>query len=192
MRVWRIGALAAAAMLSVSVLAACTSNGGIESGNNQGFVSADTGLEVIPRDDREAAPAVTGTTLGGEDMSLADFAGDVVVMNLWASWCGPCRGEAPALQEVYQTSRKKGVQFLGINTRDQDSAARAFEDGFGITYPSLVDTSGEIQLTLRDFLPPFTPSSVVIDREGRVAARIVGPTTYNELSGLVDDIASEK
>jgi len=176
----------------VGLLAACTSDGGMESGDNQGFVSSDTGVEVIKATDRQSAPDASGTTLAGDQVSLSDYAGDVVVMNVWASWCGPCRGEAPALQEVYSTQRKRGVQFLGLNTRDQDSGARAFENSFGITYPSIVDPSGEIQLAFRDTLPPYLPSTIVIDRDGRVAARIVGPTTYPELSDLVDDIASEK
>jgi peroxiredoxin len=84
------------------------------------------------------------------------------------------------------------VQFVGLNTRDQQAAALAFEDGFGISYPSLVDQSGELQLAFRDTLPPNAiPSTIVIDREGRVAARVLGPTTYTQLSDLVDHVVAE-
>jgi peroxiredoxin len=93
---------------------------------------------------------------------------------------------------VYATQKRHGVQFIGINTRDQEAAAKAFEESFDITYPSFVDPSGEIQLAFRDTLPPNSiPSTVVIDREGRVAARIVGPTSFRQLTDLVDDVASE-
>jgi peroxiredoxin len=179
--------------LALVALAGCTADGAVESGDNQGFVSSSAGVDVIPAADREAAPEVSGTTLDGDDVALSDFAGDVVVLNVWGSWCPPCRAEAEALQEVYRTRKDQGVQFLGINTRDQPAAAKAFEDGFGIGYPSWDDADGEIQLAFRETLPPQSiPSTIVIDRDGRVAARIVGPTTYSQLSGLVDDVAAEK
>ena len=171
----------------------CTSDGSVESGDNQGFVSADLGVDVIPVAERQVAPDVSGTTLDGDEISLGDFAGDVVVMNVWGSWCAPCRAEAPALQEVYESTKRDGVAFLGINVRDQEASARAFEDTFDISYPSFVDPSSKLLLEFRDTVPASgIPSTVVIDRDGRVAARLVGPTTYSQLSSLVDDIASEK
>jgi peroxiredoxin len=189
----RAAAAAAAVALSLPLVVGCTSDGAVESGDNQGFVSADLGVDVIPADEREAAPDVTGTTLDGDEISLADYAGDVVVMNVWGSWCAPCRAEAPALQETYKSTKGDGVQFLGINVRDQEASARAFEDTFEITYPSFVDPSSRILLEFRDTVPASgIPSTVVIDRDGRVAARVVGPTTYSQLSKLVDDVASEK
>jgi thiol-disulfide isomerase/thioredoxin len=164
----------------------------VQSGDNQGFISGDGTSDVIPPADRQPAPDVSGDTLDGDQISVGDFAGDVVVLNVWGSWCAPCRAEAPALQEVYARQKRNGVQFIGINTRDQEAAAKAFEESFGITYPSFLDPSGEIQLAFRDTLPPNSiPSTVVIDREGRVAARIVGPTSFSQLTDLVDDVASE-
>ncbi|MFL6287811.1 MAG: TlpA family protein disulfide reductase, partial [Actinomycetes bacterium] len=105
----------------------------------------------------------------------------------------PCRDEAPALQEVYKTNKSKGVQFIGINTRDQVAAAQAFEETFGVTYPSFDDQSGQLQLLFRDTLPvEAIPSTVIVDREGKVAARVVGPTTYSQLSELIDQVDAEK
>jgi len=147
---------------------------------------------VINPADRVAAPDVSGTTLDGDQVALSDFAGKVVVLNVWASWCGPCRGEAPALQEVAKVTASKGVQFLGLNTRDDVAAAKAFDARYKITYPSLVDADGQLQVQFRDSLPPSAiPSTLIIDRNGRVAARILGATTYSQLKGLVDDVAAE-
>jgi thiol-disulfide isomerase/thioredoxin len=177
----------------VLLLAGCTdASSDVESGGGQGFVSGDGSAQVIAPEDRTAAPAVAGTTLDGEPLALSDFAGDVVVVNVWGSWCAPCRAEAEALQQVYLDHRQDGVQFVGLNTRDQQAAALAFEERFGITYPSLVDENGELQLAFRDSLPPNAiPSTLVIDRDGDIAARVVGPTTYSQLSDLVGDVAAE-
>lgn len=161
-------------------------------GGGLGFVTGDGSSQVIDPTDRVAAPEVSGTTLHGEALALSDYAGDVVVVNVWGSWCAPCRAEAPILQQVYVDYKDDGVQFVGLNTRDQQAAALAFEKRFGITYPSLVDENGELQLAFRDSLPPNAiPSTLIIDRQGAVAARVVGPTTYSQLSGLVGDVAAE-
>lgn len=175
------------------VLAGCTGDNDVESGGGQGFVSGDGSAQVIDEADRVAAPDVAGTTLDGDGLALADFAGDVVVLNLWASWCGPCRAEAAALQQVYTDSRSRGVEFLGINNEDDAAAAVAFEKNFGITYPSLVDDTGELQLAFYDSVPASSiPWTLVIDRDGLIAARVLGPSTYSELSNLVDEVASER
>lgn len=175
------------------LLTGCTdASSGVESGGGQGFVSGDGSAQVIAPADRTVAPEVSGTTLDGEPLALSDFAGDVVVVNVWGSWCAPCRAEAEALQQVYLDQKQDGVRFVGLNTRDQQAAALAFEQRFGITYPSLVDESGELQLAFRDSLPPNAiPSTLVIDRDGDIAARVVGPTTYSQLSELVGDVAAE-
>ncbi|MGB2839913.1 MAG: TlpA disulfide reductase family protein [Actinomycetes bacterium] len=175
-------------------LAGCTGGAAdVESGGGQGFVSGDGSAQVIDPSDRVAVGDVSGTTLEGDPLSLDDFAGDVVVMNVWGSWCAPCRAEAPALQQVSVDTENDGVQFVGINTRDQEAAAIAFEKNFGITYPSLVDRSGELQLAFRESLPANSiPSTLVIDRDGRVAARVLGATTYSQLTDLVDQVASER
>ncbi len=138
------------------------------------------------------APAVSGKTLQGEDLALSDFAGDVVVLNVWGSWCAPCRAEAQTLQKLSDKYAKDGVQFVGINTRDDNANAQAFERNFGISYPSLSDTDGRLQLEFHDSLPPSAiPSTLVIDRQGRVAARVLGPVTYSQMTGLIDDVAGE-
>jgi thiol-disulfide isomerase/thioredoxin len=189
---WRFAAVPVGLMLLLA--AGCSADGTTTSGSDEpGFVTGDGSSQVIEVGERLAAPEVSGTTLEGRDLTLSEFAGNVVVINVWGSWCAPCRAEAPILQEVYEEFKSQGVQFLGLNTRDQDAAAIAFEENFGITYPSLVDTNGELQLAFRNSLPPNAiPSTLVIDRDGQVAARVIGPTTYSQLSGLVDEVATER
>lgn len=185
-----VAAIAAPLLL---VLAGCTGSAAVESGGGQGFVSGDGTAQVIDASDRTDLGEVSGTTLEGESLSLEDFAGDVIVMNVWGSWCGPCRAEAPVLQQVSVDTKDDGVQFVGINTRDQEAAAIAFERNFGVTYPSLVDKNGELQLAFRESLPANAiPSTLVVDRDGRVAARVLGATTYSQLTDLVDQVASER
>ena len=116
-----------------------------------------------------------------------------MVLNVWASWCPPCRAEARALERVHQATRSRGVQFVGLNTRDQPDAARAYLRTFGVTYPSVEDPSSKLLLGLRGTLPPTaTPSTLVLDREGRVAVRVLGPISELSLRQAVDDVLAER
>ena len=116
-----------------------------------------------------------GTTLDGGTFDVADHRGEVVVVNVWGSWCPPCIAEAPDLQEVWSEVRGRGVQFVGVDFRDNTAAARAHERRFGVTYPSIEDQAGRVLLALRGSLPPRAiPSTLVLDRRGRVAARVLG------------------
>ncbi|MBI4939567.1 MAG: TlpA family protein disulfide reductase [Actinobacteria bacterium] len=125
-------------------------------------------------------------------MDVAEFRGDVVVLNVWGSWCPPCRKEAPELERAYRSLRPRGVQFLGIDTRDNDAAANAFVARYGITYPSLVD-DGTLLLAFRGAVPAAAvPTTIVLDRAGRVAARVVGGTDATTVEGLVSDVLTGK
>lgn len=189
----RAAGVAAAVVCAVLALASCTSSPTpVSSGDGQGFISGGGTATVVDPQDRSAAPNIEGVTLDGDRLSLSDFGDDVVVLNVWGSWCGPCRAEAPTLREVSQDNKAKGVSFLGLNTKDQDASAVAFERQFDIDYPSLVDSDGQLQLEFKDTLPPLAiPSTLIIDRQGRVAARVLGETTYNQLSELVDGVLAE-
>ena len=124
--------------------------------------------------------------------STADLRGAVVVLNVWASWCSPCRAEAPHLEAVWSASQNGGVQFVGLNTRDSDASAKGFVSSYGLTYPQLLDPDGRQQLLFRDTLPPQAiPSTLVLDKEGRVAARVLGQVTESGLLGVIEPLVQE-
>ena len=181
--------LAAVAMLGA--ISAC-SGGGTGTDDQTGFVPGDAGTTFVEPNDRELAPDLAGELLGGGTYAMADERGDdLLVVNVWGSWCGPCRSEAAALEEVYQVLQDQGVQFLGINTRDQEQRALAFVADKGITYPSVVD-DGALQAEFRSSLPVAgIPTTFVIDRSGRVAARAVTEVTYTGLLELVERVLAE-
>lgn len=146
------------------------------------------GMSVYPAGERDPAPQLEGTTLEGDAFVLSDWTGEVVVINVWGSWCVPCRKETPELVRLANEYADRGVRFLGINIRDNSAAARSFEDRFKVPYPSLEDPDGRLLLSFREVIPTsVVPSTVVIDRRGDVAARIIGPVTYSTLKGLLAD-----
>jgi thiol-disulfide isomerase/thioredoxin len=113
-----------------------------------------------------------------------------VVINVWASWCAPCRKEAPQLVDF--NLKNPNVKMLGINTRDNEPAARAFEKYFKVEYPSLIDPDGSFQLAFRDSLPlSAIPTTVILDRSGRPSARILGETTRSLLESVIAEIEKD-
>jgi thiol-disulfide isomerase/thioredoxin len=163
------------------------------SGPDAGYVSGDGSIALVPESERVPAPELTGTTLDGQTFTLRDHLGDVVVVNVWASWCAPCRAEAPVLADLARELADQGVQFVGLDTRDSDAAARAFVDRFGIDYPNVVDTDGQLQLLFSDTLPPQAiPSTLVIDAEGRVAGRALGKVSSSSLRGMIEPLLGEE
>jgi peroxiredoxin len=162
-------------------------------GEDTGFVAGDGSFVLLAEEERQPAPRITGPTLDGGSIDTADFVGDVVLLNVWASWCAPCRAEAPILQSLWQETESQGVQFVGLDTRDTDRAAQAFVERFGITYPNVIDRDGERQLLFGDSLPPQAiPSTVIIDRQGRVAARALGKVSESTLRGLLETLIAEQ
>jgi len=150
--------------------------------------SLEPGMDVYPVGERDPAPQLEGTTLDGAEFALSDWAGQVVVINVWGSWCVPCRKETPELVRLANEYAGRGVRFLGINVRDNPAAARSFEDRFKVSYPSLEDPDGLLLLSFRDVIPTsVVPSTVVIDRRGDVAARFIGPVTYSTMKDLLAD-----
>lgn len=181
-----------ALLLMAMVLTGCGGDGRVEPAAQAGFVSGGGVVTLIEPQNREAAPPFFGPTLDGGEFDLSAQSGNVVVLNVWGSWCAPCRAEAPGFVAVSEQTAEDGVVFVGVNTRDTPTAAQAFEDEFGISYPSVVDPDGRLLLAFRDTLPPAAiPSTLVVDREGRMAARVVGPITETSLADLVTDVAEE-
>ncbi|GAA1593792.1 TlpA disulfide reductase family protein [Streptomyces globosus] len=143
---------------------------------------------------RPAAPELAGADLDGRRVDLAGLRGQVVVVNVWGSWCAPCRAEADDLERVSRQTRGDGVRFLGINTRDRDrEAARSFVRAHGLGFPSLHDPDGALLLRFPPSVlnPQTVPSTLVVDRRGRVAAAIGGSVTEEQLRPLVARVAGE-
>ena len=187
MRRARAFAIPAGVVLAAALLGACGASS--DAGSGTAFVAGDGSIVLLAPEERVVAPDLVGDTLDGGTFSLADHRGEVVVLNVWASWCAPCRAEAPTLEAVWTQVQGKGVQFVGLDTRDTAAAATAFVENYGITYPNVIDTDGQLQLLFGESLPPQAiPSTVVIDREGRVAGRILGRASESSLLGLIEPL----
>ena len=182
--------LLAVALPSALVMAGCSNDVG--SSGNQGYVAGKGIITSVKAADRKQPGEVAGRTLDGKQVSLADFRGKVVVVNVWGSWCGPCRAEAPMLAQASRDLAKKGVVFLGIDSRDPSKdAAKAFVRHFDMPYPSLYDQQGSTLLAFRGTLTPNSvPSTVVVDPQGRVSGSVLGSLTRTTLDDLVDDASS--
>ena len=188
--VWALSALALVAMAVWwwSPWTDADRGGAATASNAQPALNTKPGLDLYPPEKRLPAPKLVGTTLDDKPFSLTDLAGDVVVINVWGSWCAPCRAETPDLVRLANEDADRGVRFVGINTRDNPDAAKAFVRSFNVPYPSVRDDNGEVLLSFRDTIPTtVVPTTVVIDRDGKVAARVIGPVTYTTLKGLLDD-----
>ena len=188
-----VAGAAGAAAITLS-LAACAGGAIAQStpvSNGTSFVSGGPGAALFKAGSRQVAPSVTGATLTGQKLTLASYRGAVVVLNFWGSWCEPCRAEAPALAALAAHFQAAGVRFLGVDILDSPASAEAFLRNFRISYPSLNDPGDEIALAFRGTVPPQgIPTTLVIDRGGRIAARIVGGVSYDGLKALIAQIAA--
>jgi thiol-disulfide isomerase/thioredoxin len=177
---------ACTAAAAILLTAGCATSQSTQDGS-AGMTGAGSIITVAPAD-RHDPVDLSGETLDGTTLDLADYRGQVVVVNYWASWCGPCRGEAPALVEAHK--RLAHVQFVGLDRNDDSTAnARAFVRTFEVPYPSLYDSGGKLLLAFNGAVPPTSlPSTIVLDTEGRVAAVVLGPTTATTLVDIVHDV----
>lgn len=183
------GLLAAAALLGA---ASCSSGAIAQStplSNPQGFVSGSYASTYYAPGSRPAAPRVTGTTLTGARFSLAAQRGRLVVLNFWGSWCAPCRREAPVLAALAAHFKTSPVTFVGDDVEDSPASAQAFERTFGVSYPSLNDPGEQVALAFHGAVPPVgVPTTLLIDRSGRIAGRVVGEVSYQGLRALITRI----
>ena len=181
----RLAAGVLAAALAAGALAGC----GGESWEKGCSTNDDGVIECTP-DQRPQARAVTGELLAGGTYDVSQDRGKVVVVNFWGSWCNPCRAEADDLEGTYQATKAKDVTFIGVNSRDDADAAKAFERSFRVTYPSVYDRDGSVALKF-DVTQVTTPATLILDRQGRIAAGIRGATTIAVLQPVVERIAAE-
>jgi thiol-disulfide isomerase/thioredoxin len=184
----------AAGLAAMLVLAACTTTGVDEQtgvSGQAGYPSVQGNLTRIPPDQRTELPAVSGPALGSnKTISTQDYRGKIVVINVWGSWCPPCRREAPDLQAA-SVETKNIAQFIGITSKDYDPApAEAFVRSFKITYPSIYDPTGKVLLAFAGELPPSAiPSTMIIDQHGRLAVRVLSEVTKITLVDMINDVA---
>jgi thiol-disulfide isomerase/thioredoxin len=188
----RVAVAVAAGLLGLPVLLGGCSGGTGQAVAGQGYIAGRGTVVQLAPGDREDPVEFTGRTLDGARFDVTDHRGEVVVVNVWGSWCPPCIAEAADLQDVWAAAQGNGVQFVGINFRDNRDAALAHERRFGVTYPSIEDEAGETLLQLRGSLPPRAiPSTLVLDRSGRVSARVLGQVPAATLRALVSDALAE-
>ncbi|MEV4637981.1 TlpA disulfide reductase family protein [Actinoplanes sp. NPDC049548] len=180
----RLAAVVLTAAVAAGVLAGC----GEESWEKKCTTNADKVIECTP-EQRPEAREVTGELLAGGTYDVAQDRGKVVVVNFWGSWCNPCRAEADDLERTFQATKAKNVTFVGVNSRDDRDAAEAFERG-RVTYPSIYDRDGSVALKF-DVTQVSTPATLILDRQGRIAAAIRGATVQSILQPVVERIAAE-
>lgn len=184
MRPARSARLVVVALMSL-VLSACI--GGVEDTGDDGFISGSGEITFVDPGKRQPAPELKGVDLDGNEFSTTDLQGKVLVVNLWGSWCPPCRAEAPALKEVSDELADQNVQFIGLLTKDDPAMAKAFNAKIGITYPTIDDTAGRNQAAFADTLPSMAiPTTWVIDANGKVAARAMAELSTATLRALID------
>lgn len=186
----RMLVLVAALAVTAATASACTDLDGTD---GKTWITGAGSLEQVPVGDRGRPVEATGEDLDGDALDLADYRGKVVVINVYASWCPPCRAEMPTVVELAEHADPAQVSYLGVNIRDNDSAARAFGENFDVGFPSFADPSSSVLLALSDKLGPYSlPSTVVLDRQGRVAALVLGkiPGAVT-MQDVVDDVVAE-
>jgi thiol-disulfide isomerase/thioredoxin len=191
----RAALLSAVAAASALTLSACSSGGASGGGGDTNFVMGKDGISTAKKGERAAAPDLSGKTVNGGKLDVASYKGKVVVLNVWGSWCAPCRAEAPNFEKVSKDLGTKGVQFVGINTRDTSiQNAVAFEKQYGISYESLYDPTGKLMLRFKKgtLNPQAVPSTLVLDREGKIAARSLAGLSEDNLRKMIAPVLAEK
>lgn len=182
-----------AVLLAFALLAGCAASTDApeQTGSEFRFVEGTPSGEVIDAADRQDAPNITGELLDGEQFQLDEHTGKIVVMNFWASWCAPCRVEAPDLQQIYQTYQPQGVEMIGVLVRDTKGQGETYSQQVGLTYPSIFDPSTKVALQLRGYPLAAIPSTVVFDADGKVAAAYVSVVDLESLTSTIEKLLAE-
>lgn len=174
----------------LALLVGCTGNA-LDDAVDTGGAGAGAGpIEYIPVAERTTSITLTGTTLEGKALDTSAYRGQVVVINTWGSWCPPCNAEAPALAQVSKALAADGVQFVGVDLKEEPATGQAFQRKYGITYPSFA--YGDTLAPQLKGKAPSPPTTIVLDTEGRMAARATAEIDEKTLTGMVTDVLNEK
>ena len=195
----RVGRAASAVVIIASLaLTGCSGQSSslaeqAQAGDNKSYISGDGEIVRYAPADRLEPVTLSGETLTGEPWSLEDHRGSVVVLNKWGSWCPPCVKETPELVEAWEEiqAMTEPVTMVGLNFRESPQTGAAFAERSGMTYPSLSDEDGILPLELQG-RAQATPTTLVLDTEGRIAAAVAGPLTKATLLGLVEDVVGDE
>ncbi len=189
---------AATALLAIVGVAGCSNDPNsiaaqAKNGDSKGYVAGDGTVQQLAVSQRGKPVTISGTTLEGKPWSTKDAADKIVVLNVWGEWCPPCQKEIPELQEVWSGWQKAGapVQLMGLDQRDSVARAKAILTAKKATYPSLRDDGGRSLLALQG-KAQYTPTTLVLDKQHRIAARVSGPVDASTLRGLVQDVLAGK
>lgn len=163
------------------------------SGDSKNYIAGDGTVTEFDSAQRPTFLPFSGETESGLKLDSSALDGQVVVMNWWYSSCAPCRAEAPDLQALYEDFKDEGVQFVGVNVRDTAETALAFDRKFGISFPSIMDAqSGAVSLAFQGVVSPqAVPTTLVIDKEGKVSSRILGRIDPSILKTLIETVVAE-
>jgi thiol-disulfide isomerase/thioredoxin len=184
-------------LVAVLLLAGCGTTGkdAVETGQDFQFVApgGQTTILYDPPSSRVVLPQLTGDSLlePGKTIGTGDYAGKVLIVNIWGSWCGPCRTEAADLEFVLNQTKASGVDLLGIDVRDVREAAADFVTDRGLTYGSIFDPPGRTLVDLNGYPRNTVPSTIVLDRQHRVAAVYLTTIRVADLIPLVQRLAAE-
>ncbi|OMH34453.1 TlpA disulfide reductase family protein [Tersicoccus sp. Bi-70] len=186
----RVAAAASLLLLTAPVLAGCAASDSLaqqaRAGDEKNYIAGDGSVREYAADNRGKPVAFSSTLFGGKTVDAASFKGKVTVLNFWYAGCAPCRVEAKDLQSLYSQFKTSGAQFYGVNVRDEEPTAAAFERTFGTTYPSFEDRNGTVLLAMTQYVPPQSvPTTLVLDKQGRVSARILGTADKGTLKSLI-------
>ncbi|HJQ43376.1 MAG TPA: TlpA disulfide reductase family protein [Jatrophihabitantaceae bacterium] len=184
----------AAVLVTALVASACTGKDAVDqsAGGQFRFVSGTKSGKLIAVGDRKKSGSFSGDGLSGGTVALSEFAGKVVVVNFWATWCGPCQVETPQFDAMYRKNKAKDVQFVGIDTKETSrDAARSFVKDNAISYPMIWDEPGRTAVQIGKLPALALPFTVLIDKQQRVAAVYLTKLSPKDLQPVLDKLVAE-
>jgi len=147
----------------------------------------DTSTRPAPQPNHPA-PDFTLQTLDGTTVTLSELKGQVALINIWATWCPPCRAEMPTIQATYEQYRDQGFTVLAVDLQEEPSRVAAFMERYQLTFPALLDVDGKVSSDYRAYA---LPSSFFVDRDGRIRAVYRGPVPRSVLDGAIEQLLQE-